>query len=247
MVSQVTLDPDLDERVIITSDPASVNAEEVFRRAQMLVIDDTIWDADIALIQSALIHRRRAFKAPFTVGDPSPELTHELKRLGAHADRLFKTLYPSFKPIERRDSFRQLITGPEPLHYDTHPRMAGTEMAFVTSFVNVSKVPRVYNISHNFERLVQLDSKLMQTILKNAGKNIDDLSYALRSRTVSGLAPLGPKAPRHRVELAPSSIWFFNPKTVSHEVVYGEGAMSFSWVVPETGALSQRQIMETIR
>jgi hypothetical protein len=206
----------------------------------LLLLDDVAWEADLAVIRSGLSAKRRGFKAAFLEREASAEVKRELERLGAHADRLFAELYPGFAPGPRRDSFRPMITGPEPLHFDTH----ATEWPLVTSFINVSATARVYNVGHNLPQLVQKWPDLMRHILTRDCKGrVEDLSIRLRDRTFKGAAPLGRDAKRHRVEFAPGAIWFFNPKTVSHEVVYGEGAMSFSWPVLNAGPVTQRDIV----
>jgi hypothetical protein len=131
-----------------------------------------------------------------------------------------------------------MITGPEPMHFDTY-----TAPTSITSFANVSLVPRVYNIGRNFQHMIEADRKAVQTVIEMCKGNLDDFSYRARDLTKEGLPPLGKDMPRHRVEFAPGSIWFFNPKTVSHEVVYGEGAMSFAWEVKGAGP-TQRELLE---
>lgn len=216
----------------------TVQAEEYFRNAGLFVIDDVPWDADMRLIRTALVKKKRAFKAPFIEKDPPKLVRKELRKLQAHAERLFAQLYPSFKSVETRVSFRPMITGPEPLHFDTY----GGALPMVTAYINVSSVPRVYGIGPSFPALVREQPALMH---KLAGEvTDDDVSYLIRQRTAEGLGPLGPDAPRHRVELAPGAIWFFNAKTVSHEVIHGTGAFGLSWECPGCGALMQADLLK---
>src|ERR1043166_370751 len=95
-------------------------------------------------IRAHLVAERRRFKEPFNDGIPA-ELSEPLRRLGEHADRLVSVLYPGLKVGERRGSWRRKITGPEPLHFDTYTR----DDALLTSFINVSPVPRVYAVSYS--------------------------------------------------------------------------------------------------
>ncbi len=113
----------------------------------------------------------------------------------------------------------------------------------VTAYINVSAVPRVYSIGPNFPMLVREQPDVMRELVKKEGVGAD-LSYAIRQRTAEGLPPLGEKTPRHRVELAPGAIWFFNAKTVSHEVIHGTGAFGISWEVPSCGALMQADLLK---
>lgn len=241
MGSQVKLDPYLEPNVFTDRE----RAQEVFLGSQLLLLDDVDWDADLAVIRAGLSKRRRGFKAPFQEHEPDEAVARELHRLGAHADRLFAQLYPAFTPGPRRDSFRPMITGPEPLHFDTHS--VGCPM--VTSFINVSEVPRVYRLGHSLPQLVALWPDLIREIVRSECKSgdVEDLSFRLRVRTMQDdRPPLGKTAPRHRVEFAPGAIWFFCAKTVSHEVVYGTGAMSFSWPLPNLDNPSQRNIVAPV-
>ncbi|HWI09772.1 MAG TPA: hypothetical protein VNU48_00420 [Burkholderiaceae bacterium] len=216
-----------------------LDCEQVFKDAGLLAIDGIAWDADMSVIRSALVNKKRAFKAPFIEHEPSEAVSDELHRLGDHARRLFAELYPTFTATEVRTSFRPMITGPEPLHFDSY----GGESPMVTAYINVSDEPRVYGIGPNFPTLVETQPMFMHSLAKDVGM---DLSYALRQRTASGLGPLGPDAPRHRVEFAPGAIWFFNAKTVSHEVIHGTGAFGISWEVPGCGAPMQADLLEKL-
>lgn len=211
------------------------NAENIFVGAGLLALDGTPWEADMNRIRTALVKKRREFKAPFSEKEPSKLVRKELRKLQAHAERLFAQLY-SFKPTETRVSFRPMITGPEPLHFDTY----GGEAPMVTAYINVSNEPRVYGIGPNFPTLVQTHGALLRSM------EGDDLSYALRQLTAEGKGPLGPEAPRHRVEFAPGAIWFFNAKTVSHEVIHGTGAFGISWECPDCGAPMQADFLKEI-
>ena len=236
MGSQVTAALDLDLSVVIGTDQAFAFAEKVFLGHGLLVLDDVQWRADLEVIRTALVKKRRAFKDPFIEKEPKKPVRKQVRNLVEQASELFDQLYPSFKYTQRRESFRPMITGPEPLHFDTY----GGNI-IVTAYVNVSRVPRVYNIGATFPALVRKEPEAMAQMAAAAKARGDvDLSYVLREHVGT---PLGVAAPRHRVELAPGAIWFFNAKTVSHEVVYGEGAVGISWEVPSCGAATQMQIL----
>lgn len=238
--TQVKLDPRLDERVHVCAsveEAVALQPLEVFRRAELLVIDGIDWGCDMAVVQSGLTPQRRAFKSPFRVDPVAPEVWKELDLIDAQVDRVFAQLYP-FRDAKRSGSFRPMITGPEPLHFDTY----GDPVVPITAFVNVSAVPRKYCISHSLPSLIRRQPKAMRMVVGECRGKVDDLSYQIRVRTVAGKPPFGRDAPRHRLDLAPGSIWFFNAKTVSHEVVYGEGAMGYSWAV-STGAATQAELV----
>ncbi len=218
---------------------AGIDFEMLFKESMLTVVDAVPWDADLDVIRKALVKKHRGFKAPFIEKEPAKEVRKELRKLTEHAERLFKQLYPSFEATEVRTSFRPMITGPEPLHFDTY----GGEAPMVTAYINVSAVPRAYGIGPSFPMLVRDEPEVMRLLVKKEGKGAD-LSYAIRQLTADGLPPLGEHTPRHRIELAPGAIWFFNAKTVSHEVVYGTGALGLSWECPGCGAPMQADLLK---
>ncbi len=244
MGTQITLHPDLEPRAFAYHcDDRIEDAVGIYRRGQMLVIDGMQWDADMAVLRGGLSNKWRAFKTRFEVRKATPEVMREFMRLGAHAQRLFHRIYPDFVTTgDRRDSFRPMVTGPEPLHFDTFT----LPHSLVTSLTNVSAVPRVYNVGPGFAQLVAEHPKEMRRLIRECKGKLDDLSYHIRARTMADRPPMPMSCPRHRVELAPGSIWFFDAKTCSHEVVYGEGAAGFTWVVPNAGAASQRDLLATL-
>ncbi len=213
--------------------PHAAPAAELFENHCLFVLDDVQWDADLDVIRSGLIKKRRAFKSPYSEGEAAKPVRKQVRKLIEHASKLFAELYPGYKSIEERTSFRPMITGPEPLHFDTY----GGQNPMVTAYINVSRVPRVYHIGPTFPMLLQAQPAVMCHLWQTAMDRGDtDASYVLRHVADT---PLGKSAPRHTVELAPGAIWFFNAKTVSHEVVYGEGTVGVSWEVPDCGAKLQ--------
>jgi hypothetical protein len=216
-----------------------IGPEQVYLDHRMLVITGIEWEADLSVLRHGLSKKRREFKGPFRDSEPDKLLRKQLKRLGAHADRVFKTLYPNFVSVQTRPSWRPMITGPEPLHFDTY----GGDAPLITSFINVSKVPRKYCVGPSFADLIVEQPNLMRELVET-GTDKFDLSYLIRQRTAEGLPPLGPDTARQHIDMAPGSIWFFNAKTVSHEVVYGEGAFGISWEIPHCGAASQADLLK---
>lgn len=240
--TRLILAPEVADRVVVVREP--IDAREHFRSSRMVVVDATPWSANLDVIRSGLVARKRKFKSPFQQEPVADEVWRELDILRAEFGELFAMMFPGFVVAERNNSFRPMITGPEPLHFDTYV----TPVPIVTAFVNVSAEPRVYAVGPSFAQLFETHVDEMQAIV-DAGP-INDVSYRLRDRTVAGRGPLGNDAPRNRVELAPGACWFFDAKTLSHEVIYGSGADGASWSVPGCGAETQgeiirRKMMET--
>lgn len=234
--SEVELYPTLDERVVFWP----CDAQRAFLDHKLIVRDGVEWGSDMAVLRSGLIKRKRGFKQSFH-GGIEPWIQDARGRVAGHAARLFREMFPSFVNDGSTGSWRPMITGPEPMHFDTY----GDTAPQVVSFMNVSDKPRVYRVGESFKQLVERCPDAMRQVFGETG-NFDDLSYRIRARTVKNQPPINDDSPRHTVKFAPGSIWFFNAKTVSHEVVYGEGAIAFGWPVPDCGADTQQSLMETI-
>lgn len=217
---------------------------DVFRRSEMLILDNVPWRADMGVIRSGLHGRRRKFKEPFQDEPTDLEVEAEIRKMVAQADELFAELFPDFDDVEHLNEwdFRPMITGPEPLHYDSRPHIP--ELSLVTAFINVSDVPRIYGVGPSLPQIVSWDPHRMASITRDARRLYNgDVSMPLRKLTAKGMGPLGAEAPKHRLELAPGSMWIFNAKTVSHEIVYGEGAIRRAWMVHKCGIPQQPDIL----
>jgi hypothetical protein len=231
------------ENVVFThaSDmPPPSLAERLFLDHQLLVIDGIDWGEPLRVIQErGLEGKSRAFKDPFISDRPAPEVQDAVDAILRAIKELYPLLY-TWKPTIAHSSFRPMITGPEPMHYDSY----GGEHPLVTAYMNVSTEPRTYCISYTFEQLLAAHPEETRAAYRERKRPDDDASYPIRMRTQRGKGPLGHDAPRHTVHLAPGAIWFFNAKTVSHEVVYGAGAIGIGWEVPDSGAELQRATLK---
>jgi hypothetical protein len=242
--SQAIMNPELGPTVHIASsvdEALSFSPQVLYAAAEFLVVDNYPWKADFELLRSGIDNTVKPFKAPFNDKPVPKEITNEVARLWLEADELFARLYPKFIATDLQGSYRPMVTKNEPMHFDTRP--AAPDIPFVTSFINFATTPRHYCIGPNLYWLCQHYPKLMAQIWQ-ASKPKADVSFELRVRTMKDKPPLDSKAPKHKVALAPGAIWFFDAKTVSHEVVYGEGAIARSWTVPFCGALQQPQILK---
>lgn len=221
----------------------AISADKVFLAHQLLVIDGIDWGDALSVIQRrGLDPTPRAFKEPYTAKPVPADVQAAVEEILQHARQMFPRLYP-WTPRVAHSSFRPMVTGPEPLHYDSY----GGDYPLVTAYINVSDEPRTYRIGWTFEQLVEQEPETTLAAFKERKRNADDASYPIRMRTQKGRPPLGKDAPRHTIELAPGAIWFFNAKTVSHEVVHGTGAIGIGWEVPTSGAKLQREILKGIR
>jgi hypothetical protein len=209
-----------------------------FGQSHIAVIDGVEWPG-MATVRAGLIRKRRAFKAPFHPEMPAAVM--EDYEVMVQAIRDFALPLLTERHEDDRSSFRPMITGPEPMHFDSYeaPR------AVLQCFVNVAATPRIYRVGPTFQRLVETQPDAMRKVATTCGPH--GLSYSIRRNTVAGLPPLPSDGDSHTVEFAPGAIWIFNGKTASHEVVYGEGAVAVAWVLPDSTMPTQESLMETLQ
>jgi hypothetical protein len=198
--------------------------ESLYVQDALLVIEHPQWTADMAFLTAHLEATERAFKQPYFTREPGPKLRATIDKALGDATLMFEQLYPHFnaRPGRHtlRSSWRPMITRNEPMHYDTYQG----EHPLVTSYINISPSMRHYNIGPTLRQLCEREPAAVRAIYRKYGP---ECLYRLREMKDGPLT----RCQRVRVEFAPGAIWFFNAKTVAHEVVYGEGALGASWEV----------------
>lgn len=239
MRSSLALAPELRRNVFMYDSRERAIADdpvEHFRAADLICIDGIEWPA-MEEVRRGLIDKRRKFGEPFHAPDEIKASLPAMDAIAMKADDLFCDLYP-FPPMPRKYSFRPMITGPEPIHFDTDD----APQPVVTAFINVATTPRRYSVGPTFADLVRDQPDQMRQIIANGGNT----SYAIRGSTVRGEGPLLNSGPAHRVDFAPGAIWFFCAKRVSHQIVYGAGAIGRSWILPPGSAPMQVDLLREL-
>lgn len=226
---------------VYDEEPSAQIATAHFCNSDFMVIDGIEWDG-IAQARAGLIRQHRGFGSIFhPSGAEEPSGVAEginlmLAQMDALASRLF--LEPRG---EKHSSFRPMVTGPEPMHFDVYP----APLPILTCFVNIALTRRIYRVGPTFHRLIETQPKVMRQVASQCDEH--GMSYRIRDLTMAGQPPMPKNGDAQLVELEPGAIWFFNGKTVSHEVVFGEGALAASWELPESRAHSQQGLMQDAR
>ena len=241
--TQIMIAPELRRNVFLYADRDAAIADDPwahFCASDMIAIDGIEWPM-LEEVRRGLIDRRRPFKKPFHPPDIDPAVTAAMSAILCAADELFADLFPDVTVEERTSSFRPMITGPEPLHFDTFEVV----QPVVIAFINLATTPRRYRVGHSFPDLVRDQPDTMREIAKRC--NGTNLSYHIRCLTVNDHPPMPKSGPAHSIEFAPGAIWFFCPKTGSHQIVHGRGAIGRSWILPAGCAPLQEDHMETLQ
>lgn len=238
MGTEVIFEPSLRQTVhrydVFHAIPAGAAAQH-FCAADLMVIDGIEWSG-LEAIRRGLIPQWRPFKAPFHPPYIDSEVAAGMDAIVEQADKIFGALFHGQRREEFSSSLRPMITGPEPMHFDTYDAPITT----ATVFINVALTPRVYRVGPTFMDLVEKYPHEMKKFPDNA-------SYRIRDLTVKDQLPLPRSAAAHTVKFAPGAMWIFNAKMVSHEVVYGEGAIGLSWVMPDLDTPSQESLLRLLK
>lgn len=212
-----------------------------FNASHVVIVDGIDWPG-MADIQAGLIPEQRKFKSSFHPDViPNPEITWRgMDLMVAACTDLFERMFPK-QLGPRHSSLRPMITGPEPMHFDSY----AVKPTVLTSFINIAPTPRRYRFGPTFAALLAEQPDAMRAIVKKC-TDLGSISYEIRENTAKDQLPLPSSAAAHVVEFAPGTMWFFNGKTASHEVVYGEGAMGISWELINSPAQTQLDLIKIL-
>ena len=148
---------------VFNAEPSSEQALEILRAGEMLVLEGVEWLADFAVLRSELIPRKRGPAEPFGGDKASSEVMEEVAKVAAQASEMCARMYP-LPCVEIDVLYRPMISGPEPMHFDTFSDEAG---CWISAFVNISKTPRRYRIGPSLHSFSPSD---VAKVLKGFGK-----------------------------------------------------------------------------
>ena len=252
--TKAEIDPRLETPIVVMPCPqdfnelATVEKQEEMRRIYskpgIIVVDGVIGEPLLAGLREGLSDYRRKFKEKFNFGRPETEsfkLAYD--QTVERMTELTKKLFGYELEDDGKLSYRPLITTDEPLHYDTYDVECG-EMSLM-SVLNFDVRPRVWNVGPSFREICRDSAPDIEEILKNK-KPGESASVPIRSAGLRGYGPLKPGTPLHHVEFAPGAVWYANPKTVSHQIVYGGGAHFQQWNIDVTECGCQACVFEEL-
>lgn len=241
MKTLVDRHPELRTKVVVVDYDQldSIDATAVVAAPGLLVVDGFPWTVPMAELYAFRERKVRRFDSPFKSQPEGPELKALLATAQADLEALFKRILPTGSPsrdhagkpnVPVRLNWRPMITCGEPLHFDTFHREG---FAAAIAYANVSPSPRYYAISHTYADMCRIHEKLVKKIMGPDPMDRAILSSRIRNFAISNEGPLGRDAPKHFIQLSPGAVWFFVPRDVSHEVLYGDCTFCFNWHVPE--------------
>jgi hypothetical protein len=217
-----------------------ISPSAIFEEPSILALErvDISDDARQAFIRH-LSEKPRRFGDPFSDNPQGDDLIRAMDKTEEAIYDIFAAIYPTYEVARISSSFRNMRSGPEPMHYDTYDPEGYN---VVCAFMNVGTEDRVYKVSYDFGQLVEENPELrgLAKGWKAQGKNI---SAELRNRWLRERGPGKVWKVHHDVRFPPGSIWFFSPKTIAHQVIYGYGAFCMAWHVNGCGLKSQDEFL----
>lgn len=72
----------------------------------------------------------------------------------------------------------------------------------------------------------------------------ESLNMRLRDAGLKGIGPLREGTAVNQIEFAPGSVWYANPKAISHQVIYGGGAQFETWAIDEPECSCPKCVVE---
>ncbi len=214
---------------------------DIIEKNGVIVIDNLVWNYNKELVQKNLEHNCRIFDGEFKTTLPLPEVIIQLKTVQSQIAILVKEIFNDYS-YERNGhglGYRPMVTGPEWIHFDSKP----VDKMVLTCYLNLDILPRIYKISHTFLWLIKNERKAMLKIKKAESF----YPVTIRANTIKNKGVINNTTPKHTILFDPGTIWFFNPHMISHEVVFGRGAMGQSWWVYNSECKTQTQLMEKLK
>jgi hypothetical protein len=232
---------DLDE---LAAPERQQEARCTYESAGVIIVDNAIGEQVLAGLREGLLNERRKFKEKFNQGFPKSEsFTLAYSQVSERMTEITRALFGYELPEASARSYRPMITEDEPLHYDTYEVQCG-KMSLM-AVVNFDIRPRVWRVGPSFRDICRDSRDEVQDILKTKHPG-ESPSIPLRSAGLRGTGPLKPGTPLHEIEFAPGSLWYANPKAVSHQIVYGGGAVFEQWTIDVERCECQACIIEEL-
>jgi len=215
---------------------------EIYHRPGVVVVDNAIGEPMLSGLREGLSDHRRKFKEKFNTGHPtSATFKQAYSQTSKRVTEITRMLFGYDLPAVSARSYRPMITQNEPLHYDTYEVPCGTFS--LMSVLNFDNRPRVWNVGPSFRQICRNSGADVEEILKNTHVG-EAPSVPLRSAGLRGIGPLKAGIPLHHIEFAPGALWYANPKTTSHQIVYGGGAYFEQWTIDAQECACQSCIIE---
>lgn len=252
--TQFRLAEELETPVLLLSCPRNLaelaaperqeEARRLYEGGGVIIVDNAADEQILSGLREGLTNERRKFKEKFNQGFPTAEgFRLAYSEVSRRMTEITRMLFGYQLPSTSARSYRPMITENEPLHYDTYEVECG-KMSLM-SVLNFDVRARVWKVGPSFRDICRDSREEVEDILKTKHPG-ESPSIPLRSAGLRGTGPLKPGTPLHEIEFAPGTVWYANPKCVSHQIVYGGGAVFEQWTIDVSECECQACVIEEL-
>ena len=219
---------------------------KTYENPGIIVLENVLEISLINRLREGLENQSRAWKDDFRI--VSKEQSPDLIEAQIEARRLIleitQNIFGYDLPKKHSTSYRPMISKDEPMHYDTGFIACGT--MHLMSILNFDTKPRHWKTSLSFYELITLQSSYLKNILINDTREIPPSAKIREYSRNDPSSPLTSKDLIHDIKFAPNTLWFANPKAISHQLVFGRGMFLNSWHVKITNCNCQWCLLKKI-
>ena len=218
-------------------------ARMIYERPGIIAINNVLRPEVIKGLKTALLNERRYWKQRFNQGleNTSDEFKTSYAKAFKVIHEIAKELFGYVLENKASKSFRPLLTIDEPLHFDTYEVPCG--QTSLMAVLNFDFLDRIWHVGPSLEDLISNNTEYFIKTRKSLKPN-ENLMVRVREDGKKGIGPLADISNIQRIGFTENTLWFANPKTVSHQIVYGGGALFVQWLIEEPDCGCQKCLFE---
>jgi hypothetical protein len=231
-----------DDLTEFAKDESQSEARRIFEFPGVLIVEEVLDEATLEGLREGLSEQRRKFKDKFNHGLPTSDTFRAAAaQAAARVREVTESLFGYRLPEKGNRSYRPMITENEPLHLDTYAIECGTTP--LMSVFNFDTVPRVWNVGPSLQEICRDHPQEVREMIDQRVPG-ESLNMRLRDAGLKGIGPLREGTAVNQIEFAPGSVWYANPKAISHQVIYGGGAQFETWAIDEPECSCPKCVVE---
>ena len=247
MISEVNLSSKIDTKIIVSDYKEITNKnflpeqqlkyKKIFESPGIVIIDNVLDQSTVADLRLSLSKKKRKFKDKFFDNNKFHKSVNKAKLTSEKIIYQLALNLFGYDLVSKKMDIRNMISQQEPMHYDSYFAECGQTP--LMAIFNFDMQPRLWNVGMHFDEFL-VKKKVEFEDLINKDKSTIPISIKLRNQQSLFLE----SDKMHRIAFAPNSVWFTNPKIISHQLVYGGGILINDWKVKEPLCKCQVCIMK---
>lgn len=237
--SQIYLNKNCDTKIYQINNIEDINnAEKLIEKPGFIILDNYKWQTDLTYFRKYQLDIKYDKSEYYKHHLYDEEFQEIRKKLKQEIRNLYCTLFPKYKFNDQTHySFRPYVSCNESMHFDTRTN----KDLFLTSYINLDILPRIYQLSYTFPYLAKKHPKYIRPLKKI------HIGNQIRQDILTNKGPLHFGAPKHTLLLNYGTIWFFDPHLISHQVIFGRMAMGYMLEVSNSSNLRPQHIIKDLQ